>query len=92
MSREMSLIILGLATIIIPYTGFPSAWRTALLVVVGAAVAVIGFLLRGETLSKPSRHNEHHPFQESARPISDIRTAEPASSPTPAAVPEQDLV
>jgi hypothetical protein len=35
---------------------------------------VIGFLLRGETLSRPRRtQTEHHPFQESARPMSDMR-------------------
>ena len=74
MTREMTIIVLGLLTMVIPYTGFPSAWRTGALVLIGAAVAVVGFLMRGETLSKRERTTEHHPFQESARPHTDIRT------------------
>ncbi len=73
MSREMTLIVLGILTIVIPYTGFPSAWRTAALVLCGAAVALIGFMMRGQALGKSSATNEHHPFQESMRPVSDIR-------------------
>lgn len=77
MSREMTLIVLGLLTIVIPYTGFPSAWRTAMLVLCGALVAVVGFMMRGQTLSKPAAKTDHHPFQESARPQNDIRPVTP---------------
>jgi hypothetical protein len=79
MSREMTIIILGLLTMVVPYTGFPSAWRTGALVLIGAAVAVIGFLMRGETLGTRERTTEHHPFQESTGPRADIRPAEPAA-------------
>lgn len=76
MSREMSVIVLGLLVIVIPYTGFPSTWRTLFLLLVGAAIVVIGFLLRGQTLSKPQKKTEHHPFQESTARMSDVRPAE----------------
>jgi hypothetical protein len=91
MSRDMTLIVLGLLTIVIPYTGFPSSWRTLLLVLIGLAVAVIGFLMRGQTLSKPKKTTEQHssfqesvrpaqepiqPQQELVRPMSDIRPLE----------------
>lgn len=72
MSREMGIIVLGLAVMIIPYLGVPSAWRTALLVLAGAALAVIGFLLRGSAMSLPQKKTEHHPFAESPARMSDI--------------------
>ena len=77
MTREMTLIVLGLLTMVVPYTGFPSPWRTGALVLIGATVAVVGFLMRGEELSKTHhRTNEHHPFQESARRMSDVHAVE----------------
>ena len=79
MSREMSIIVLGILVIVIPYTGFPSPWRTLFLVLAGAAIAIIGFLLRGQTLSKPQKKTEHHPFQESAR-MNEIRHVEAAET------------
>lgn len=78
MSREMTLIVLGLLTMVIPYTGFPSPWRTGLLLLVGAAVTVVGFLQRGEMLRTPRKSaNEHHNFQESTRHRDDVRMSEP---------------
>ncbi len=74
----MTLIVLGILTMIIPYTGFPSPWRTGLLVLIGAAVAVVGFLQRGEMLRTPRKSStEHHPFQENTRPMDDVRMSEP---------------
>jgi len=65
MSREMTLIVVGLLVIVTPYTGFPSFIRTAVLVLCGVVIAGIGFLMRAHTLSKPAAHKtEHHPFQE----------------------------
>jgi hypothetical protein len=65
MSREMTLIVLGILVIVTPYTGFPSPVRTAVLVICGVVIAGIGFLIRAHTLSKPGTHKtEHHPFQE----------------------------
>ena len=48
----MTVIVLGIAVIVAPYLGFPGSWRTLILVVLGAAVAIVGFLLRGEALRR----------------------------------------
>jgi len=59
MSKEMSVILLGVAVIVIPFLGVPSDGRTFLLVVAGLALMVVGFMLRSESLSRPgsSRHS-----------------------------------
>lgn len=52
MSKEVTLIVLGLFTALLPQLGFPSLWRTIFLTLLGIAVAVIGFLLRRDALSR----------------------------------------
>ncbi len=64
MSKEMSIILLGVWVVIVPYLGVPESWRTLLLVLSGIAVVVIGLLLRGETLSRGVGENINHPFVE----------------------------
>lgn len=54
MSKETGLIVLGLWVIVVPYLGVPGSWRTVLLVLSGAGVATLGFLLRGEAMVKGS--------------------------------------
>lgn len=68
MSKEMTLIVLGLWVAVVPYLGVPSAWRTALLVLSGIGIAAVGFLLRGETLGRTpgSVGSKHSNFIESA--------------------------
>lgn len=56
MSKEVSVIILGLFTAIVPYLGLPGTWRTILLVVLGVGLAVIGFFLRREVLGRGMSH------------------------------------
>lgn len=72
MSKEMSLIALGIWVVIVPYLGVPSSWRTVLLVLTGLAVAIIGFLLRGEALAEGSsrapRRRAEDSFVESVPP------------------------
>ena len=66
MSKEMTVIVLGLFVIVVPYLGIPGDWRTVLLVLSGAGLAVTGFLLRGEVLARGERKpHEHNPFVES---------------------------
>lgn len=72
MSKEMSIIALGIWVVIIPYLGVPSSWRTVLLVLTGIGIAVIGFLIRSEALSRGIESTERHPFVEN--------TPAPASS------------
>ncbi len=51
------MLVLGLWVCLVPYLGVPGSWRTVLLVLSGAAIAIIGFLLRGEAMAKgPTAH------------------------------------
>lgn len=58
MSKEMMVIALGLWIIVVrTLLGIPGSWQTFLFIVTGVALAVIGFLLRGEALSRgTARH------------------------------------
>ncbi|MBX4192480.1 hypothetical protein KW798_03270 [Candidatus Parcubacteria bacterium] len=49
MSKETSVILLGLWVIIVPQLGIPSPWRTLLLVLSGLALIIIGLYLRAES-------------------------------------------
>lgn len=64
MSKEMSVIVLGFLVFISPHLGIPGSWRSVWLMGLGLAIAVLGFLLRGEVLSG-GKKSEHHPFIES---------------------------
>ena len=68
MSKEMTVIALGLWIIVVPNLGIPGDWRTALLVLSGVAIAVIGFLLRGESLARGQKPHAHDHFIESGQP------------------------
>ena len=65
MSKEMTLVVLGVLVAVAPYLGIPGTWRTLLLVILGCAIALIGFLLRGEALSRGMDGSESDPFIES---------------------------
>lgn len=66
MSKEMSIIVLGVLVVLTPYLGIPGTWRTVVLVCVGIAITILGFLLRGEAISQGTRKTEHLPFVDSA--------------------------
>jgi len=55
MSKELWVIALG-AFVIVARTvlGVPGEWQTTLIILSGIALMVIGFLLRGEALSRTS--------------------------------------
>ena len=60
MSKEMMVIALGLWIIAVrTLLGIPGSWQTFLFIVTGVALAVIGFLLRGEALGR-ARPGEPH--------------------------------
>ena len=70
MSKEMMVIALGLLIIMIrTLLGVPGNWQTFLFIVAGVALAVIGFLLRGEALSRAGAPRQErggaYPFVES---------------------------
>jgi hypothetical protein len=60
MSKEMGIILLGLFVIIQPYLGVPNSWHTFFTIVAGIAIMVLGFLLRGEVLSRGGETKEPH--------------------------------
>lgn len=73
MSKEMLVIALGVWVIVVrTLLGIPGEWQTALLVLSGLALAVTGFLLRGEAIGRaqmprsvPPRR-ENYPFVENS--------------------------
>ncbi len=65
MSKEMTIIVLGLFVVVVPYLGIPGEWRVILLVLSGLGLAVTGFLLRGEALARGGRAHAHNSFVES---------------------------
>lgn len=68
MSKEMTVIALGVWVLLVPYLAVPGPWRTAILIVTGIAIAITGFLLRGEALYRglsEGRKRENHTFVES---------------------------
>ena len=65
MSKEMMVIALGIWILVVPYLGIPGSWRTTILIISGIIIALLGFLLRGEAISR-GRKSEHHPFVENS--------------------------
>jgi hypothetical protein len=58
MSKEMMVIALGLWIIVVrTLLGIPGSWQTAVFIVTGVLLAIIGFLLRGESLSRAGTHS-----------------------------------
>ena len=66
MSKEMAIIVLGVFVFIQPYLGVPNSWHTALSVLAGAAIMVLGFLLRGEALAGGRKGSSKHSFVENS--------------------------
>jgi len=60
MSKEMGIIVLGLFVLVQPYFGVPNSWHTFFTIVAGVAIMALGFLLRGEVLSRGPETKEPH--------------------------------
>jgi VIT1/CCC1 family predicted Fe2+/Mn2+ transporter len=74
MSKEMSIILLGVWVVVVPYLGVPSSWRTVLLVVSGVTILVLGLLLRGESIVRGTRkHRGAPPFVENSPEMSEVQ-------------------
>lgn len=67
MSKEMTVIALGVLVVVTPYLGVPGLWKTAIFVIAGAALAGVGFLLRGEALARNAGEGHDH-FVENSVP------------------------
>ncbi len=59
--------MLGLLVVVTPYLGFPGGWRETLLLLSGLGIMLLGFLLRGEQLSRTVRTTDRLPFAENNR-------------------------
>jgi hypothetical protein len=66
MSKEMTVITLGIWIIVVPYLGVPGSWRTTLIVLTGVGLIVLGFFLRAEALSRGPRRGSSHSFVENS--------------------------
>jgi membrane-bound ClpP family serine protease len=55
MSKETTIIALGIWVIIVPYLGIPTSWKTILLVLAGFAIVMIGFFQRTQGLAGNSK-------------------------------------
>jgi ABC-type nickel/cobalt efflux system permease component RcnA len=65
MSKETTVIVLGLWILVLPLLGIPRSWLTVLMIVTAALLIVVGFFLRAEVLSRTARRAGHnHPFAE----------------------------
>ena len=71
MSKEMTIIALGIWVIIIPYLGVPGSWRTGLLLISGLFIVLVGFLLRAQSLSHSTKHTAHRTFEENTHTSED---------------------
>ncbi len=61
MRKERSLFVIGLLIIVLPYSGFPSSWRTFIFAVLGLCVVYIAYLFYIQAkinLSKDSNHSK----------------------------------
>lgn len=72
MSKEMTVIVLGVLTVVTPYLGIPGLWKTVILVIAGVVLAGVGFLLRGEALARGAGQGRGH-FVENSAPAAQPR-------------------
>jgi len=80
MSKEMWIIALGVWVVVVrTVLGVPGSWQTALFVMSGAAIVVIGFLLRGEAIKRSMQSHVTQPERRGSYSFIDN-----ASSPAPA--------
>lgn len=64
MSKEMTVIALGVWLIVLTQLGIPGAWKTILLVLTGLGLMVLGFLLRTEATHGDAGRTDHGTFVE----------------------------
>jgi len=78
MNKNHVIIILGLLVALIPFLGFPGAWKTFFITVSGLVIALISFLIIAKERSmKPLESSSYKPEKTSAvTPLSveDVRT------------------
>ena len=65
MSKETSVIVVGLWVLVMPYLGIYRSWLTVLMVLTGLGLILLGFLLRGEKIARGSERSPDESFVES---------------------------
>ncbi len=68
MSKEMTVIALGIWVMVVPYLGVPGGWRTGFLIVTGIGLIVLGLFLRAEVLSRGRGRGTSGSFVENDAP------------------------
>ena len=59
MTKDVGILVLGLAVAATPFLGIPSSWKTVLFVVSGLVIAILAFLLRGNlSLTVGEKHTK----------------------------------
>jgi hypothetical protein len=48
MSKQRTIIVLGVIVALIPYSGFPSSWKTIFFLLCGIGIVVLGYQLDKE--------------------------------------------
>ncbi len=51
MSKRLSLLFIGIFTIVLPFLGFPTSWKMFFTVIVGMILVAISFVMRKEELA-----------------------------------------
>ena len=64
MSKEMTIIALGIWLIVLTQLGIPGSWRTLFLVLTGLGLMVLGFLLRTEEARSGAGRTDRGTFVE----------------------------
>jgi hypothetical protein len=52
MSKQTSVLILGIFVAILPFLGFPQSWRIVMFVIAGICIAILAFMLRADHLRR----------------------------------------
>ena len=70
MSKEMLIIVLGVWVVVLTQLGVPyRPWGAVLFALTGVALAVIGFLLRGEALGRTMDSNTPSPKRDDHKEV-----------------------
>ncbi|TSC68989.1 MAG: hypothetical protein G01um101456_401 [Parcubacteria group bacterium Gr01-1014_56] len=52
MSKEVTLILLGVWVAAVPHLGVPTSWKTSIFFISGLVIMLLGFFLRTEALAR----------------------------------------
>jgi len=52
MSKEISVVMLGIFVAVLPFLGFPQSWRVIFFVIAGLGIMLLGFFLRADHLHR----------------------------------------